>query len=344
MTLTFGDYENSDEFLKRVSEKFSVTKFNGFSFVLMEHESVLIDLIENTDDVTLLDLDFYDTLVSKYDGSKEFPPREIVSKTEDTELTEIIQLSLTINNYFIQLFDDHCHTDEEIITTYSNFVTSLDGSDSTEELADTINTNLEDALEEYESDSQFNNLADAFDVSERPEKLFQLRIINQQVLSSMLQSIDYLDGNEPSVGDYLVFELKQPTKEEFEHIREHVQDKGANKFRVDNEPEEIPSDMEFATDNDTKYYRIICKVTDSSENESRDYTEYSYYILAHNTDVKKYYPKHPLFEKDTKIEPVVQGQYQIHKERPSGEDVDLVSNSSIFRPDLSVFTDKRRTN
>lgn len=337
MTFTFGEFNSANDLLEMLSTKTENTEFNGFSFALADNKETIDDLVKTTTDVQFHDIDFYATVLSNQTQSDGFPPQQIAEKTDNSDISDLIKLSLSINQFFIQICDQNCTSDEEIIDTYIDFVSLFNGG-SEETNIDTIHSELESAKSEFSSDEVVSELSELFKVDDRPEVLFRIRVINQNLLNTTLQSMEYFPDNEPSVGDYLVFELEQPTKEEFDHIQEHMKDRGANKFRVDDTRKELPDELEFATETNRKFYRVICKVTDSQYNENREYNEYDYYVLAHNTDVQAYYPDHPLFKSDTVIEPAVQSQYEIYPERPSGE-IELVDTSSIFTPDFSMFVD-----
>lgn len=289
--------------------RYEGTIFSDIESVLSKHEPVLEFMIQNRDAFTpdafigsekaffqdgveIDDVEFISAL-----RNSPVMLDDYLSFQRDIALFHYTALQEKTNNWgevLQEIAKISDGTEEEIHTIFS---------EKREQIQSDFDSILEDAKEGEISEHEFR-------VLQQVNSQYQTATQRQLLLHSFKERIDraeallgqltYLEGNEPTVGQYFVY-----------RIRPH--------------PDHIKNKMEYDIDfNSNTVFAVIGKVTGrhTVEEESGliEVAEYDFDIIAYDTEVLELYDRFWLLEKDNgRLSPIYQDSYELYDENPLGE-------------------------
>lgn len=325
---TIDTFDDVDEFLSYTQNTLEDTKYNGLTSVLAEYEEIIDYIITSKTDVQLDTFDVGFVLFTEIDHRDTLV--HYLQRSENFSQADAYEIYYHVNEWIVSLLEAYCTSDKEVIEMITELYSLVHQYTPDEE--NKLQEKLQTQFKEITNKQSVEEFISGMDLFHIPSALLQIRNINRDLLQDTLYAVQYMNGNEPEVGEYIIYELPKLTKSEYELLQKSQK----SEHRIDTNEIDIPDNLEFVKNNqDREYYRIICKITGSEYDEMRGYNAYSYYILSHDTDVREFYSKHPIFDEETPIIPSAQSEYITVSENPIGE-YELISDSSLIQPDKLV--------
>lgn len=299
-----------EELYQNERSRYAETIFEDVESVLSQHEPVLEFMIHNND-VFTPDA-FLGSEKSFFKEGVEIDDAAFITALRNSPvmIDEYLQFQRDIASFHHIALQEHTNNWGEVIKQLAKI-----SDDLNEEDIDTLFSEqreyIESDFEALVEEARNGNLSDhelrvlqqvksQYENATQRELLlhsFEERVNHSE---SLLNQLSYIDGKEPSVGQYFVYK-----------IRPHPQHlKNKNEYNV-----EFTSNTVF-----TVIGKITGRHTVEEEHGLLEIAEYEFEVIAYNTEILELYESFwVLTRPDERLTPIYQDSYELYDANPLGE-------------------------